>query len=180
MFFEALRQQKILPIITVNEIAQTRSTVSMLKSNGLNIIEITLRTPRSLEALEEFCKDSDLVIGAGSISNVDQLEQVVSIGAKFGVSPGIFEPLVIRASQLGLPYIPGVATPSEIMTAINLGVNQVKFFPSETLGGIAALKSLSAPFPTVSFIPTGGINAENYEEYLKHKFVLAVGGTWLT
>ncbi|CAB4329224.1 MAG: bifunctional 4-hydroxy-2-oxoglutarate aldolase/2-dehydro-3-deoxy-phosphogluconate aldolase [Actinobacteria bacterium] len=179
MFFEELRKQRILPILTVKDLDQTRKDVANLKSRNFRIIEITLRTPQSIDAINEFCSDEDLIIGAGSISTVSQMENVIKAGAKFGVSPGFFPPLVKKAVDSNFPYIPGISTPSEIMGGVNLGVTVFKFFPSEPLGGLVTLRAMSAPFPGLSFIPTGGVNSEISDEYLKEKCVLAVGGSWL-
>ncbi len=179
MFFEELSKQRILPILTVNDLSQTRKDVADLKSRNFRIMEITLRTPQSIDAIKEFCSDEELVIGAGSISTVSQMNEVMAAGAKFGVSPGLFSPLVKNAADNNFPYIPGISTSSEIMEGVNLGVKVFKFFPSEPLGGLITLKAICAPFPGLSFIPTGGVNSEISEEYLKEKCVLAVGGSWL-
>ncbi|HUW88656.1 MAG TPA: bifunctional 4-hydroxy-2-oxoglutarate aldolase/2-dehydro-3-deoxy-phosphogluconate aldolase [Candidatus Paceibacterota bacterium] len=170
---------RIIPVITLNRVEDAQPLAGALKDAGMNVLEITLRTKSAMDALEILAQDPELLVGVGSVTNVNQLEKAHSLGAKFAVSPGIRSNLVMAAQELGLIYIPGVATASEIMLGIDCGLSTLKFFPSETLGGVPALKAMSAPFPEMSFIPTGGINSDNAGSYLDQKNVLAIGGSWM-
>ena len=176
---ENVVKNRILPVITLDKLSSASPLVDALEAAGMDVLEITLRTDVAIHAIEMLAHRPNLLIGAGSVTTVQQMAQIHSLGAKFAVSPGIQQHLVEAARELGLIYIPGVSTPSEIMLGMNSGLDTLKFFPSETLGGISALKAISAPFPGMSFIPTGGINAENSGNYLKLKNVKAVGGSWM-
>ena len=176
---EDVVKNKILPVITLDELSNALPLADVLEAAGMDVLEITLRTDIAVQAIEMLADRRNLIIGAGSVTTVQQMVRVHSLGAKFAVSPGIQQHLVEAARELGLIYIPGVSTPSEIMLGMSAGLDTLKFFPSETLGGISALKAISAPFPGMSFIPTGGINAENSGNYLKLKNVKAVGGSWM-
>jgi 2-dehydro-3-deoxyphosphogluconate aldolase/(4S)-4-hydroxy-2-oxoglutarate aldolase len=172
-------KNKILPVVTLNQLSDAKPLAEALEAAGMDVLEITLRTDSAMEAIALLGQNPNLIIGVGSITSIQQLKQVHSLGAKFAVSPGIEQSLVEAALELGLMYIPGVATSSEIMLGMKCGLKTLKFFPSETLGGVAALKAISAPFPGMSFIPTGGINIENMESYLELDNVKAVGGSWM-
>lgn len=174
-----IARNKVIPVITLNRVEDAQPLAGALKDAGMNVLEITLRTKSAMDAVEILAQDPELLVGVGSVTNVYQLEKAHSLGAKFAVSPGIRRNLVIAAQELGLIYIPGVATASEIMLGIDCGLSTLKFFPSETLGGAPALSALSAPFPDMSFIPTGGIKLENAGNYLSQRNVIAVGGSWM-
>ena len=150
-----------------------------LVSGGLPIAEITLRTPASLEALKIAANNKDLFVGVGSLRTGEDLKKAIDVGAKFAVSAGFSPSVAIEAHKQGIPYFPGVSTPTEMLQAINEGITTLKFFPAETLGGVSALKAMSAPFPGISFMPTGGITAANAKEYLELPSVVAVGGSWM-
>lgn len=176
---ENVVRNRILPVITFDELSTALPLADVLEAAGMDVLEITLRTDVAISAIEILARRPNLLIGAGSVTTVKQMAQIHALGAKFAVSPGIQDHLIEAAHDLGLIYFPGVSTPSEIMIGMSNGLDTLKFFPSETLGGISALKAMSAPFPNVSFIPTGGINAENSVDYLKLKNVKAVGGSWM-
>lgn len=174
-----IARNRVIPVITLNRVEDAQPLADALKHAGMNVLEITLRTKSAMDILAILAQDPELLVGVGSVTNIDQLERAHSLGAKFAVSPGIRSNLVIAAQELDLIYIPGVATASEIMLGIDSGLSTLKFFPSETLGGVPALSALSAPFPDVSFIPTGGIKLENAGNYLSQRNVIAVGGSWM-
>ena len=174
-----ITRSQILPVITLNNVRDAEPLADALKRAGMKVLEVTLRTEASMDALAILASDPDLLVGVGSVTKIAQLEKAHLLGARFAVSPGILKHLVIGAEDLGITYLPGVATSSEIMLGIDCGLNTLKFFPSETLGGVSALKALSGPFPDMNFIPTGGINLENASNYLTQKNVLAIGGSWM-
>ena len=150
----------IIPILVIEDAGWAKELGSCLVESGFPLIEVTLRTNQSWSAVEKMCEVPGIEVGVGSVVSVEDLKRAKGCGAKFAVSPGINRNLLQYAEGLGLPYLPGVATPSEIMTAIELGINILKWFPAETLGGLPALKAISAPFPNIRFVPTGGITSE--------------------
>ena len=140
---------------------------------------MTLRTQNALNVIQEMSHVKKAVVGVGTLMNRQDVENAVSAGAKFGVSPGITDGLVLACEEYGLPLIGGVSSSSEIMQMLHRGYNFLKFFPAECVGGISALKALRGPFPQVSFCPTGGISPDNAEKYLALKNVICVGGSWI-
>lgn len=169
----------VVPVLVIEDSTWARDLGSCLVESGLPIVEVTLRTPQSWEALAEMKKVQGLTVGLGSVSKVSDLERGRDFGVDFAVSAGIRRDLVEKSQSLGIEYFPGVATPSEILTALDCQLQILKWFPAETLGGIAALKAISAPFPQLRFVPTGGINGENAQDYLRESNVVAVGGSWM-
>ena len=167
----------IIPILVIEDAGWAKELGSCLVESGFPLIEVTLRTNQSWSAVEKMCEVPGIEVGVGSVVSVEDLKRAKGCGAKFAVSPGINRNLLQYAEGLGLPYLPGVATPSEIMTAIELGINILKWFPAETLGGLPALKAISAPFPNIRFVPTGGITSEKASNYLKQDNVHSVGGS---
>ena len=170
---------RLIPVITIKSASHAAPLVEALLTAGQTSVEVTLRTPESLKALEEMAGYSELLVGVGSVKNPIDLSDAVSAGAQFAVSPGFSSAIALRAKELEITYIPGVATPTEIMQALSHDLNILKFFPAEIFGGVKGVQALSAPFPSVSFIPTGGINAANAGSYLAIKSVIAVGGSWM-
>jgi 2-dehydro-3-deoxyphosphogluconate aldolase/(4S)-4-hydroxy-2-oxoglutarate aldolase len=143
-------------------------------------MEITFRTACAAECISVISKEvPDMIVGAGTVINVDQAMVAVENGAKFIVSPGLDEGVVLWAKGNNIPVIPGTVTPTEIMRAISLGLNVLKFFPADVYGGIKALKALAAPFGQVKFLPTGGVSEANLTEFIENKAVAAVGGSWV-
>ena len=169
----------VVPVLVIEDATWAKDLGSCLVESGLPIVEVTLRTPQSWDALAEMKKVSGLTVGLGSVSKVSDLERGKDFGIDFAVSAGIRRDLVEKSQSLGIEYFPGVATPSEVLTALDCDLKILKWFPAETLGGIKALKAISAPFPQLMFVPTGGINSENAQEYLKESNVVAVGGSWM-
>ena len=169
----------IIPILVIEDSGWAKELGSCLVESGFPLVEVTLRTNQSWSAVEKMCEVSGIEVGVGSVVTVDDLKRSKDLGAKFAVSPGINRNLLQYAERLNLSYLPGVATPSEIMTAIELGIKILKWFPAETLGGLPALKAISAPFPDIRFIPTGGITSEKASSYLQQENVHSVGGSWM-
>lgn len=175
-----LSRVKVLPVLTVDSAEQAVDTAKALQRGGLQAVEITLRTPVALEAIAAVrAALPGFVVGAGTIKTVRDIEAVSAAGAEFAVSPGLTEQLATAARDTELSFLPGVATPSEILEGIALGLNCFKLFPAEAVGGIPLLKSLAAPFEGITFCPTGGINTGNLQSYLSLPNVICVGGSWM-
>src|SRR5215467_8222583 len=174
-----LASLRIVPVIVIDDLAAARPLADALVAGGLRCAEVTLRTPDAVEAIARFAGNADLLIGAGTVLDPDQATASVDSGARFVVSPGFDGEVVERCQQLGVPVLPGTATPTDIQQARRAGLRAVKFFPAETLGGISALGAVSAPFPGMMFVPTGGVTPANVAAYLRHPAVLAVGGSWM-
>jgi 2-dehydro-3-deoxyphosphogluconate aldolase/(4S)-4-hydroxy-2-oxoglutarate aldolase len=138
-----------------------------------------LRTACAVEAVRQMAKVPGAIVGAGTVVNQRQLDEVAAAGAQFIVSPGLTEPLARAVLRSGIAYLPGIATAADIMRGLDLGLDRFKFFPAETSGGVAALKALSGPFGSIRFCPTGGIRPDNAGEWLSLDTVLCVGGSWL-
>lgn len=170
---------KLIPVVVIKEIEETCKIMSALKNNGINCAEITFRTACAAEAIA-LAKENfpDMNIGAGTVINADQCTKALNAGATFIVSPGLSEEVAAVCAARNIPYYPGCVTPTEIMKALSLGITTVKFFPANIYGGLKGLKALAAPFPQVKFIPTGGVNRENLDEFLACDKVAAVGGTF--
>jgi 2-dehydro-3-deoxyphosphogluconate aldolase/(4S)-4-hydroxy-2-oxoglutarate aldolase len=174
-----INEKRIVPVVAINDSSKAADLASALVAGGLPIAEITLRTPASLDAIKIAANNKDLLVGVGSLRNAEDLKRAHDAGAKFAVSAGFSPSVAVEAARLGFPYFPGVATPTEMLQAINEGITTLKFFPAETLGGVNALKAMTAPFPGISFMPTGGISASNAKDYLALASVVAVGGSWM-
>lgn len=171
--------EKYIPVIVIDKLEDVNKILGALKNIGINCAEITYRTEVAKEAIEYAIKAfPDMEIGAGTVINESQAREALRLGCKFIVSPGLHKGVAGLCKEKGIPYYPGCVTPTEIIKALELGITTVKFFPADIYGGIRALKALSAPFPQVRFIPTGGINRENIEEYLSFDKVAAVGGSF--
>ena len=176
---DELSQSRIIPVITLESLDDAEPLALALKSSGMKILEITLRTPIGMAAAKLLAQDSELIVGIGSVVSQNELEIAKSNGIKFAVSPGTNLNLIRESVLLGLQYLPGVSTPSEIMQCLDEGIEFMKYFPAEILGGINGLKAMSAPFPSVKFVPTGGLSEKNFISYLKCKNVVAIGGSWM-
>jgi 2-dehydro-3-deoxyphosphogluconate aldolase/(4S)-4-hydroxy-2-oxoglutarate aldolase len=170
---------RLLPVIVLAEASGARSLGAALLDGGLRCAEVTFRTDAAVAAIEAMAAQSDLVVGAGTVLREAQVDQAVDAGARFVVSPGFGPAVIRRCRERGVPVFPGVATATEIQLALESGLDTVKFFPAEQAGGTEMIKALSAPFRTVRFIPTGGVNSGNVASYLSLPSVLAVGGTWM-
>ena len=169
---------RVLPVATVSDVALAAPLAEALAAGGATAIEVTFRTeaaPRVVAALA----DSKLVVGAGTIRTVAQVDEALAAGAQFIVSPALDDAVVGRCLDAGVPVLPGIATATELSRALALGVQTVKVFPAEPLGGAALIAALAAPFPEARFVPTGGLGAHNAAEYLRLAAVLAIGGSWM-
>jgi 2-dehydro-3-deoxyphosphogluconate aldolase / (4S)-4-hydroxy-2-oxoglutarate aldolase len=176
-----LRLAKIIPVITIEEVEHAVPLARALVGGGLRLLEITLRTPAGFAAAEAIMRAvPDAVVGIGTVLTPADLARAAAIGAQFALSPGATPELLDAAAAGDLPFMPGVATASELMQAMARGFGTVKFFPAATMGGIPALRALAGPFPTARFCPTGGVGASNAAEWLAVPNVVAVGGSWLT
>ncbi len=170
---------KVVPVLTIDDPGVAREVGTALKAGGLPVAEVTFRTPAAAQALQQMAADPDLLVGAGTVVDAAQVDQAVALGARFVVSPG-FKPAVLRrAQELGVPIIPGAATPSELMAIAEYGLTLVKLFPAEPLGGVKMVAALDGPFPTIKLLPTGGIAAAQLRSYLEQPSVVAVGGSWM-
>lgn len=176
---DILGKNRVIPVLVIEDASWAGELGKCLLDSGISIIEVTLRTDASWQAIETMKDLSGLTVGIGSVSKESDLDRGKDLGVEFAVSAGLRSDLVSKARALGIPYLPGVATPSEILSGIGQSLDVLKWFPAETLGGINALRAISAPFPRTRFIPTGGITQENAAKYLQEKSVLAVGGSWM-
>lgn len=172
-------QSRLVPVVVIDDAAKAAPLARALLAGGLPVIEITLRTAAGLDAIRAAAAVPGMLVGAGTVLTAGQAEQAVAAGARYLVSPGLSATVVRRSQELGVPVLPGVCTPTEIMAALDLGVQRLKFFPAGNYGGVKTLKSLSAVFPQVSWMPTGGIDAANLKDYLALKTVAACGGSWM-
>lgn len=170
----------VIPVVVIKDAADTVKTLEALRAGGINRAEITFRTACAEEAIRIGCAAfPDMEIGAGTVINAEQAKRAAEAGARFIVSPGFAEDVAEFCAERGMTYYPGCVTPTEIMRALAHGLNVVKFFPAAEYGGIATMKALSAPFPQVRFIPTGGVSLANLKEYLDFDKVYAVGGSFM-
>lgn len=172
--------QPVIPVIKIKDVQKAVPLARALAAGGLRMIEITLRTNDALEAIRRVAGEvEDAVVGAGTVLNPKQFDEAAAAGSKFIVSPGLTDNLVSAAANSDVPLLPGAITPSEIMTALEVGIDFLKFFPAEQAGGTTFLRSLASPLASVRFCPTGGISALNAEEYLAVPNVVCVGGSWV-
>ncbi len=170
----------VVPVMVIDRLEDAIPMAQALQQGGINVFEVTLRTPVALAAIKAIAEAMpDTMIGAGTVINCEQYDAAVAAGAKFIISPGMTPTLLNHAKQGSAPLIPGVSTPSEIMQALELGYQELKFFSAETNGGAKALAAISAPLPQVRFCPTGGINPNNVADYKALSCVATVGGSWM-
>ena len=170
----------VVPVVVLDKVEDAVPTAKAMAAGGVDTMEITFRTacaPACIKAVAENCPD--VLVGAGTIINLEQCKLAVQMGAKFIVSPGYSEEVVAWCVENGIPVAPGCVTPTEIMAALKHGLKMVKFFPANVYGGLNAMKNLSAPFVGLKFLPTGGVNAANIKEYIDAPFIHAVGGSWV-
>jgi 2-dehydro-3-deoxyphosphogluconate aldolase/(4S)-4-hydroxy-2-oxoglutarate aldolase len=179
---EALSLVRVVPVIAINEAEDALHICEALQAGGLNVAEITFRTPAAREGLKLAVKAfPDFLIGAGTVTQKVELEIAVDTGANFAVAPGLNPVILEYAASRELPFIPGICTPSDIEQGLQLGCTMLKYFPAEAAGGLKMLSAMYAPYAHrgVRFMPTGGVSLSNLEEYLSHPAVAAIGGTWL-
>ncbi|NBV75396.1 MAG: keto-hydroxyglutarate-aldolase/keto-deoxy-phosphogluconate aldolase [Methylococcaceae bacterium] len=177
---EVMTTSPVMPVMVINHLDQAVPLAKALVDGGLKVLEITLRTPVALDAIRKIKAEvPGAIVGAGTIINTETLQQAIDAGAEFIVSPGVTDTLIAAALKTGVPILPGVATSSEVMKLLELGITAMKFFPAEAAGGIPMLKSFGGPLPQVTFCPTGGVNPKNAPDYLALKNVACVGGSWM-
>jgi len=170
----------MLPVLTINELAHAVPLARALVAGGLPLLEVTLRTAHGLAAIREIAAGVEgAVVGAGTVLSEADLDYALAAGAGFIVTPGLTPSLLLAGEACGLPFIPGVATASDIMACLERGMDTLKFFPAEAAGGAAALRAMGGPFPGVRFCPTGGIGPANVATYLALPSVVSVGGSWV-
>ncbi|MGD8843908.1 MAG: bifunctional 4-hydroxy-2-oxoglutarate aldolase/2-dehydro-3-deoxy-phosphogluconate aldolase [Desulfobacteraceae bacterium] len=176
---DKITQMKLIPVVAIQDAGHSDRLADALIAGGLPCAEITFRTAAAQDAVGNLAKRGDMLVGAGTVLTVDQAKAAIDAGATFIVAPG-FNPKVVRyCLGQNIPMTPGVATPTDIEAAMEMGLEMLKFFPAEALGGIKTLKAISAPYTKARFIPTGGINTGNVVQYLKHPSVVACGGSWM-
>ena len=170
----------VVPVAVIEDLKNAVPTAEALKDGGLDVIEVTLRTSGALGVIEKIAAACpDMLVGAGTVVTLDQCKAAVGSGACFIVSPGFSEPVVDWCVKNGIAITPGCVTPTEIMRALEYGIEVVKYFPADIYGGLDAMKSLHNPFANIRFIPTGGVNADNLAAYIAAPFIHAVGGSWV-
>ena len=177
---QRLANSIVVPVVVLEKVEDAVPTAKAMAAGGVDTMEITFRTacaPQCIKAVAENCPE--VLVGAGTIVNLEQCKLAVEMGAKFIVSPGFSEEVVAWCVENGIPVAPGCVTPTEIMGALKYGLKMVKFFPANVYGGLNAMKNLSAPFVGLKFLPTGGVNAANIKEYIDASFIHAVGGSWV-
>ncbi|HZG33481.1 bifunctional 4-hydroxy-2-oxoglutarate aldolase/2-dehydro-3-deoxy-phosphogluconate aldolase [Sphingopyxis sp. YF1] len=176
---QIMRLAPVIPVIVIDRVEDAVPMAEALVAGGLPVLEVTLRTPAALDAMKAMKQVSGAVVGAGTVLNQRLLGDALKAGAEFIVSPGLTDSLGEAAVSAGIPFLPGVANASNIMTGLDIGLDSFKFFPASTSGGVAALKALAGPFGGVNFCPTGGITAATAPEWLALGPVLCVGGSWV-
>src|SRR5471030_2044475 len=177
---QILTSGPVVPVIVINKLEHAVPLAKALVAGGVRVLEVTLRTPCALEAIRAIAKEvPEAIVGAGTVTNVQQLAEVTAAGAQFAISPGLTASLLKAATEGTIPLIPGIASVSELMLGMDYGLREFKFFPAEANGGVKALQAIAGPFSQVRFCPTGGISPKNYNDYLALKSVLCIGGSWL-
>jgi 2-dehydro-3-deoxyphosphogluconate aldolase/(4S)-4-hydroxy-2-oxoglutarate aldolase len=176
---EQVLKKRIIPVVAIHDADNANPLADALIQGGLPCAEITFRTDAALSVMTKLSGRDDILVGAGTVLNLESAKAALDAGAGFIVSPG-FNPNVVQfCLERSIPVIPGICTPTDLMMAMELSLGLVKFFPAESMGGLKTLKAISAPFPSMKFIPTGGINARNLSDYLSYSKIPAVGGSWM-
>lgn len=175
-----VQEIKLVPVVVLNKVEDTLPVIKALHDGDVPVAEICFRTDCAAEciklAVKEFPND---LIGAGTVINAKQCQEAIDCGAKFIVSPGLSDEVARVCKENNVPYLPGVVTPTEVMRAIDLGLEVVKFFPAGVYGGLKAIKAIGAAFPAMKFMPTGGVDNKNLKEFIECNKIFAVGGSWL-
>ena len=175
-----LAQSGVVPVVVLEDAKAAVPTAKAMLAGGIDVMEITFRTAAAADSIKAVAQECpDMVVGAGTVINLEQCKLAVECGAKFIVSPGYDEETVAWCCDNGIPVTPGCVTPTEIMMALKHGLKVLKFFPANVYGGLSAIKSLAGPFGGVKFIPTGGVNAQNLAEFISSPYIHAVGGSWI-
>ncbi len=177
---DIMNTSPVIPVMVINNVEHAVPLAKALVEGGLKVLEITLRTEAALESIKRIKAEvPDAIVGAGTVVNVETLQQAIAAGSEFIVSPGVTDTVIDAALASGVPILPGVITPSEVMKLLEKGITEMKFFPAEAAGGIPMVKSIGAPLPQVTFCPTGGVSPKNAADYLALKNVACVGGSWM-
>ncbi len=175
-----IAEKKIVPVVKLDHVSDAKPLGEALCAGGLPVAEVTFRTDAAEESIRTMKKEfPDMIVGAGTVVNVEQAKRALDAGSAFLVSPGISRPVVEFALENKLPVFPGTCTPTEVMIAMEYGLPLVKFFPAKQYGGLDTIKALAAPFPTMKFMPTGGVNASNILDFLAFDKIIACGGSWM-
>ena len=175
-----LKKIGIIPVVVLNDAKDALPLAERLVKGGLPCAEVTFRTEAAEESIRQIAKAfPDMIVGAGTVLNIEQADRAIDAGAKFIVSPGLNPKVTEYVLKKGVPMTPGVCTPTEIEAAMEFGLDVVKFFPAEPSGGLKMIKALAAPYVGLQFMPTGGINAEIVRDYLKYDRIVACGGSWM-
>ena len=178
--FDRFYEIGVIPVLEIDSAQQAKPLAESLLVGNLPVAEITLRTEAALDSIRLIASGvPEVIVGAGTVLNREQAEAACDAGAQFLVSPGMIEAVVVWTQENQIPVLAGAVTPTEMIHGINLGLNFLKFFPAETMGGLSAIKALSDPFPQLRFIPTGGIKLENAAQYLQNSKIHAIGGSWM-
>ncbi len=179
---ERIERCGVVAVLVIDQVKHAVPLAKSLLDGGIDVMELTLRTPAAVDALQAIRQSApEMLAGIGTILTVEQVDLVAGAGAAFGVAPGLNARVVSRAQELGLPFAPGIVTPSEIERAVELGCRELKFFPAQPSGGVEYLKSMNAPYKHLglNYIPLGGLNEENMAAYLCEEFIPAIGGSWI-
>ena len=178
---ELMRIGPVIPVIVIEDPAWAVPLAKALVAGGIRVLEVTLRTTGALKAMRAIVREvEDAIVGVGTITRAQDVEQAVLAGAQFGVSPGLTPALIAAAQASKLPLLPGVMTPSDVLAARSAGFTELKLFPAQQAGGIGMLNALFGPFPDIQFCPTGGVTAASAPDFLARPNVVCVGGSWLT
>lgn len=177
---EIFNSTPVVPVLVIDDVADALPIADALIAGGINVLEVTLRTPAALDVIATIAQHRpDAMVGAGTVTNSQELNLVAAKGAKFAISPGLTAELLAAGNVCDIALIPGISAISDLMRAQDAGYDHLKFFPAEAVGGVKAIKAIAGPFPNVTFCPTGGINLDNYNDYLALNNVACVGGSWL-
>ena len=177
---DIMTQSPVIPVMVINSVEHAVPLAHALVEGGLKVLEITMRTPVALEAIKRIKAEvPNAIVGAGTIINTQTLQQAIDAGSEFIVSPGVTDNLIDAAIKSGVPILPGIISPSEVLRLLEKGITEMKFFPAEAAGGIPMVKSIGAPLPQVTFCPTGGVSPKNAPDYLALSNVACVGGSWM-
>jgi 2-dehydro-3-deoxyphosphogluconate aldolase/(4S)-4-hydroxy-2-oxoglutarate aldolase len=174
-----MRTAPVIPVLVIEDVAHAVPIARALVKGGLRVLEVTLRTPAAIDAMKAMMGVEGAIVGAGTVTNPDELKLAIDVGAEFIVSPGLTDKLGSAAVSAGIPFLPGISSAGDIMRGMDLGLSHFKFFPASTSGGLPALKALAGPFYQCKFCPTGGISAATAPEWLAFDPVLCVGGSWV-
>ena len=175
-----IEELKVVPVVAIKNLDDAERLADALTAGGIACAEITLRTEAGLPAIELLAKRSDFLVGAGTVHNADQAAAVVDAGAKFVVAPGFNPKTVAKCIDKNVPIFPGTSSPTDLEMAMEFGLDIVKFFPAEAMGGVKTLKAFHGPYHTIRFMPTGGVSMANLKDYLSLPYVIGCGGSWMT